>query len=50
MEEIENEVLKAIGLDKEEINGSIRFTLNDKTNKRDVRKVIREIKNFLKNN
>ena len=46
----ERKILKSIEMDEKSINGSIRFTLSDKTNKRDVRKVIKEIKNFLKNN
>lgn len=46
--EKEDHVLKAIGLNEKEINGSIRITLNDAITKSDILKVIEEIKKGLK--
>ena len=44
----EDETLKAIGLKKEEINGSIRITLNEELNRKDVDRVIKEVEEALK--
>ena len=46
----ENKILKSIGMSQKEIGSSIRFTLDNKTNKKDIKKVTKEIENFLKNN
>ena len=46
--EKEDETLKAIGLGKEEIKGSIRITLNGEIKKKDLDKVIKEIGKSLK--
>ncbi len=46
----EDNLLKNIGMNKKEIESSIRFTLDSQTNKKDIKKVTKEIRNFLKNN
>jgi cysteine desulfurase len=44
----EDNLLKNIGMNKKEINGSIRFTLNKGTTEKDIRKVIEGVRRFLK--
>ena len=44
----ESRVLNAIGLKENEINVSLRFSLNENINKQDIDRVIEEIKLFLK--
>ncbi len=43
----ENRVLKALGLKKDELNGAVRFSLNEKTKRKDLDKVLNEISSFL---
>ncbi len=45
----EDYVLRAIGLDKKEISGSIRLTLNEENGERDVRRVVGEVEEFIGN-
>jgi len=47
---LENKILKNIGLNKELIGGSIRFSLNENITKRDIEKVTNKIKKFLRKN
>lgn len=43
----ENRVLKALGLNKKDIDGTIRFTLSRETTKKDLDVVLKEIASFL---
>lgn len=42
----ESRVLMALGLNNREISGSVRFSLNEKTKKKDLDKTMNEISNF----
>ena len=44
----ENRVLKALGLNEEEIKGSLRLVLNEFITRRDIDYVVKEIEKFLK--
>jgi len=46
----ESGILKSLGLDKKEIKGSLRLSLGGKTTGKDIRKVVKEIVRYLKNN
>ena len=46
----ESEILESLGLDKNEIKGSLRLSLSEKTTGKDIRKVVKEIERYLKNN
>ena len=46
----ESEILESLGLDKKEIEGSLRLSLEEKINKKDIGKVTKELKRYLKNN
>ena len=43
----ENRVLSALGIDESYQKGAVRFTLTDKTSEQEIKKVLKEIKNFL---
>jgi len=47
--EKESRTLSAIGLDENEKKGSVRFTLNESTSRKDINFVVEEIKKFLNN-
>ena len=49
LKERDNRVLKAIGLNKKEINGSLRFSLSKDVTKKDIDSVLRELTGLLKN-